>query len=272
MGSGVMARGKAGNIGNIGKAGNIGNIGKAGNIAGEENNAKQVAFGNQRPKSVVKTPEKKRLKFHNVFFDKVMEMKEVQVNKETPKKSCRSKKRKATNELIIKEYNPTIRRNEPPWRKEKCVKEEGLKGNMTTAEHENKDRKPTLTPHNLHLDVQAATATGPLDLRTRVREATPESGNSIFDSPGSSMHSNSLSGSPGSSMQSSPESTPSSAMRLGSPPPLEPLPTQMTPIKCNSSKAASRPFAEGFMWHLLSQLRQEAPKARKEGKATVPSG
>ena len=186
-------------------------------------------------------------------------MKEVQVNKETPKKSCRSKKRKATGELIIKEYNPTRRRNEPPWRKEKCVKEEGLKGNMTTAEHENKDRKPTLTPHNLHLDVQAATATGPLDLRTHVREATPESGNSIFDSPGSSM-------------QSSPESTPSSAMRLGSPPPLEPLPTQMTPIKCNSSKAASRPFAEGFMWHLLSQLRQEAPKARKEGKATVPSG
>ena len=79
-----------------GKAGNIGNIGKAGNIAGEENDTKQVEIGNQRPKSVVRTTEKKRLKFHNVFFDKVMEMKEVQVNKETPKKSCRSKKRKAT--------------------------------------------------------------------------------------------------------------------------------------------------------------------------------
>merc|ERR1711971_426804 len=242
MGSGVMARGKAGNI-----------------IAGEENIAKQAAIGNQRPKSVVKTAEKRRLKFHNVFFDKVMEMKEVQqVNKETPKKSCRSKKRKATDELIIKEYNPTRRRNEPPWRKEKGVKVDGLKGDMATAEHNNKDRNltTTLLHNNLHLDVQAATATGPLDLRTRVREATPESGNSLFDSPGSSMHGNSL--------QSSPESTPSStAMRLGSPPPLEPLPTQMPPV-CNSSKAASRPFAEGFMWQLLCQLRQEAPKARKE--------
>ena len=256
-----------------GKAGNISNIVRVSKIAGEENNAKQVAIGKQRQKSVVKTTEKKKLKFHNVFFDKVMEMKEVQVNKETPKKSCRSKKRKATDELIIKEYNPMRRRNEPPWRKEKGVKVEGLKGDMATEEPENKDKHLNTTPsHNLHLDVQAATATGPLDLRTRVREATPESGNSFSGSPVSSMHSNSLSGSPGSSMQSSPESTPSSAMRLGSPPPLEPLPTQMTPIKFNSSKAASRPFAEGFMWHLLSQLRQEAPKARKEGKATVPSG
>merc|ERR1719234_2729346 len=202
-------------------------------------------------------------------------MKEVQqVNKETPpKKSCRSKKRKATDELIIKEYNPTRRRNEPPWRKETGVKVKGLKGDMATAEDDNKDRNLTTTPlhNNLHLDVQAATAAGPLDLRTRVREATPESGNSLFDSPGSSMHGNS----PGSSLQSSPESTPSStAMRLGSPPPLEPLPTQMTPPLCNSSKAASRrPFAEGFMWQLLSQLRQEVPKARREGKASaVPSG
>ena len=255
-----------------GKAGNISNIDRVSKITGEENNAKQVAIGKQRQKSVVKTTEKKKLKFHNVFFDKVMEMKEVQVNKETPKKSCRSKKRKATDELIIKEYNPTRRRNEPPWRKEKGVKVEGLKGDMATTDHDNKGRKPTLTLHNLHLNVHVATANGPLDLRTRVREATPESGNSFSGSPISSMHSNSLSGSPGSSMQSSPESTPSSAMRLGSPPPLEPLPAQMTPIKCNSSKAASRPFAEGFMWHLLSQLRQEAPKARKEGKATVPSG
>merc|ERR1711990_1189167 len=95
---------------------------------------------------------------------------------------------------------------------ERSVLKKSLKGDMAVAEHDIKDRKPTLTPHILHLDVQAATASGPLDLRTRVREATPESGNSVFDPPGSSM-------------QSSPESTPSSAMRLGSPPPLEPLPT-----------------------------------------------
>ena len=229
--------------------------GKTGNIATEEN-VKQVV-ANQRPKSAgAKTPEKKRLKFHNVFFDKVMEMKEVQMNKETPKKSCRSKKRKATGELVMKEYNPARRRNEPPSKKDECGKERSLKGDIVTGENSCKNADLITTQCNLHLDLQAATASGPLDLRTRVREATPESG--ISDSPGSSL-------------QSSPESTPSSTLRLGSPPPLEPLPTQTTPM-CNSSKATSRPFAEGFMWQLISQLRQEAPKARKEDKATVPSG
>jgi len=228
--------------------------GRAGNIATEENVKPQVVLGNQRPKSAVsKTPEQKRLKFHNVFFDKVMEMKEVkQVNKkETPKKSCRSKKRKATDELIIKEYNPARRRNEPPSKKAEGVKEQ--KEDLVTGAVNDKNPDQIVTPCNLHLDLQAATASGPLDLRTRVREATPESGISVSDSPGSSL-------------QSSPESTPSSTLRLGSPPPLEPLPTQTTP------KAVSRPFAEGFMWQLICQLRQEAPKARKEDKATVPSG
>merc|ERR1712110_902180 len=184
----------------------------------------------------------------------VMEMKEVQMNKETPKKSCRSKKRKATGELIMNEYNPARRRNEPPSKKDECSKERSLKGDIVTGENSDKNAELITTQCNLHLDLQAATASGPLDLRTRVREATPESG--ISDSPGSSL-------------QSSPESTPSSTLRLGSPPPLEPLPTQTTPM---CSKAASRPFAEGFMWQLISQLRQEAPKARKEDKATVPSG
>ena len=228
--------------------------GRTGNIATEENVKPQVVLGNQRPKSAVsKTPEQKRLKFHNVFFDKVMEMKEVkQVNKkETPKKSCRSKKRKATDELIIKEYNPARRRNEPPSKKAEGVKEQ--KEDLVTEADNDKNPDQIVTPCNLHLDLQAATASGPLDLRTRVREATPESGISVTDSPGSSL-------------QSSPESTPSSTLRLGSPPPLEPLPTQTTP------KAVSRPFAEGFMWQLICQLRQEAPKARKEDKATVPSG
>merc|ERR1711934_869446 len=238
MGSNAMARGKTGNI-------------------ATEENVKQVV-GNRRPKSAVaKTPEKKRLKFHNVFFDKVMEMKEVQMNKETPKKSSRSKKRKATGELIMKEYNPARRRNEPPSKKDECGKERSLKGDIVTGENSDKNADLITTPCNLHLDLQAATASGPLDLRTRVREATPESGISVSDSSGSS--------------QSSPELTPSSTLRLGSPPPLEPLPTQTT-TKCNSSKAVSRPFAEGFMWQLICQLRQEAPKARKEDKATVPSG
>merc|ERR1712110_1363538 len=239
MGSAAMARGKTGNI-------------------ATEENVKQVV-ANQRPKSAgAKTPEKKRLKFHNVFFDKVMEMKEVQMNKETPKKICRSKKRKATDELIIKEYNPARRRNEPPTKKDECSNERSLKGDIVTAVNNDKNADLITTPCNLHLDLQAAAAAAsrPLDLRTRVREATPESGISVSDSPGSSL-------------QSSPESTPSSTLRLGSPPPLEPLPTQTTPM---CSKAASRPFAEGFMWQLISQLRQEAPKARKEDKATVPSG
>ena len=242
--SGAMARGKTGNI--------------AGSTEAEEN-VKQVVANQSLPKGVIaKTPEKRRLKFHNVFFDKVMEMKEVQMNKEPAKKSCRSKKRKATDELIIKEYNPARRRNEPPRKKEESVKERSLKEDIVTAVHDEKDVDLIITPHNLRLDLQAATATGPLDLRTRVREATPESSTSVSDSPGSSL-------------QCSPETTPTSTLRLGSPPPLEPLPTQMTPV-CNSSKAASRPFAEGFMWQLICQLRQEASKARKEDKATVPSG
>ena len=241
--SGAMARGKTGNI--------------AGSTETEEN-VKQVVANQSLQKSVTKTPEKKRLKFHNVFFDKVMEMKEVQMNKEPPKKSCRSKKRKATDELIIKEYNPARRRNEPPRKKDEGAKERSLKENVVAGVYDEKDVNLITTPCNLHMDLQAATATGPLDLRTRVREATPESSPSVSDSPGSSL-------------QSSPEFTPPSTLRLGSPPPLEPLPTQTAP-KCNSSKAASRPFAEGFMWQLICQLRQEAPKARKEDKATVPSG
>ena len=96
--------------------------GKTGNIAGSgEENVKHV-LRNQRPKNVIKTPEK-RLKFHNVFFDKVMEMKEVQAKKEMPTKSSRSKKRKATNELVIKEYNPARKKNEPLRRKYESVKE-----------------------------------------------------------------------------------------------------------------------------------------------------
>merc|ERR1712037_15577 len=181
MGSAAMARGKTGNI-------------------ATEENVKQVV-ANQRPKSAgAKTPEKKRLKFHNVFFDKVMEMKEVQMNNETPKKSCRSKKRKVTGELVMKEYNPARRRNEPPSKKEECRKERSLKGDIVTGENSDKNADLITTQCNLHLDLQqAATASGPLDLRTRVREATPESG--ISDSPGSSL-------------QSSPESTPSSTLRL----------------------------------------------------------
>merc|ERR1712226_101618 len=231
MGSGAMARGKTGNIAGSG-----------------EENVKHV-LRNQRPKNVIKTPEK-RLKFHNVFFDKVMEMKEVQAKKEMPTKSSRSKKRKATNELVIKEYNPARKKNEPLRRKYESVKEEPV-----NHQGGNSNRVPAT---KLQLDLQAST--GPLDLRTRVREDSPESATSSSDSPGLST-----------STQSSPESTPSSTLRLSSPPPLEPLPTQLAPPS-NSAKVRSRPFAEGFMWHLLCQLRQEAPKARKEGKATVPSG
>merc|ERR1712210_438076 len=153
MGSAAMARGKTGNI-------------------ATEENVKQVV-ANQRPKSAgAKTPEKKRLKFHNVFFDKVMEMKEVQMIKETPKKSCRSKKRKATGELVMKEYNPARRRNEPPRKKDECGKERSLKGDIVTGENSDKNVDLITTQCNLHLDLQAATASGPLDLRTRVREAT----------------------------------------------------------------------------------------------------
>ena len=228
--------------------------GKTGNIAGSgEENVKHV-LRNQRPKNVIKTPEK-RLKFHNVFFDKVMEMKEVQAKKEMPTKSSRSKKRKATNELVIKEYNPARKKNEPRRRKYESVKEENLKEERV---HHQAGNYNTVPATKLQLDLQASS--GPLDLRTRVREDSPESATSSSDSPG-----------PSSSTQSSPESTPSSTLRLSSPPPLEPLPTQLAPPS-NSAKVTSRPFAEGFMWHLLCQLRQEAPKARKEGKATVPSG
>merc|ERR1719295_476852 len=137
--------------------------GKTGNIAGSteaEENVKQVVANQSLQKSVSKTPEKKRLKFHNVFFDKVMEMKEVQMNKEPPKKSCRSKKRKATDELIIKEYNPARRRNEPPRKKDEGAKDSGLKEHNVTAVHDKRDVNLITTSCNLHMDLQAAIANG----------------------------------------------------------------------------------------------------------------
>merc|ERR1712228_925791 len=125
-------------------------------------------------------------------------MKEVQAKKEMPTKSSRSKKRKATNELVIKEYNPARKKNEPLRRKYESVKEENLKEEPVNHQGGNSNRVPVT---NLQLDLQAST--GPLDLRTRVREDSPESATSSSDSPG-----------PSSSTQSSPESTPSSTLRL----------------------------------------------------------
>ena len=63
-----MARGKIGKISNIdnGKLGNIA-LGKMGKIAQEDNVKKTVS--NQRLKTLTKPPEKKKLMFHNVFFD-----------------------------------------------------------------------------------------------------------------------------------------------------------------------------------------------------------
>merc|ERR1712004_938457 len=118
MGSGAMARGKTGKISNI-------DNGKLGNIAQEQNVKRTV--GNQRLKYQTKPPEKKKLKFHNVFFDKVMEIKQVQVDKELPKNtsSSKSKKRRANDELVIKEYNPTRRRNEISRKKKEGKVEEG---------------------------------------------------------------------------------------------------------------------------------------------------
>merc|ERR1712226_1230647 len=137
-------------------------------------------------------------------------VKDVQAKKEMPTKSSRSKKRKATNELVIKEYNPARKKNEPPRRKYESVKEENLKEKPV---HHQAGNSNTVPATELQLDLQASS--GPLDLRTRVREDSPESATSSSDSPG-----------PSSSTQSSPESTPSSTLRLSSPPPLEPLPTE----------------------------------------------
>merc|ERR1711973_985240 len=122
MGSGAMARGKIGKISNI-------DNGKLGNIAQEQNVKRTV--GNQRLKYQTKPPEKKKLKFHNVFFDKVMEIKQVQVDKELPKNtsSSKSKKRRANDELVIKEYNPTRRRNEISRKKNEGKVQEGVDAN-----------------------------------------------------------------------------------------------------------------------------------------------
>ena len=62
--SGAMARGKIGKISNI----DNGKLGKMGKIAQEQNVKKTV--GNQRLKTLTKPPEKKKLKFHNVFFER----------------------------------------------------------------------------------------------------------------------------------------------------------------------------------------------------------
>merc|ERR1712038_1753731 len=131
MGSGAMARGKIGKISNIDN-GKLGNIGKS----AQEQNVKKTV-GNQRLKTLTNPPEKKKLKFHNVFFDKVMEIKQVQVDKELPKNtsSSKSKKRKANDELVIKEYNPTRRRNEVSRKKNEEKVDEGgdVNENVTDA-------------------------------------------------------------------------------------------------------------------------------------------
>merc|ERR1712156_1125153 len=131
MGSGAMARGKIGKISNIDN-GKLGNMGKS----AQEQNVKRTV-GNQRLKTLTKPPEKKKLKFHNVFFDKVMEIKQVQVDKELPKNtsSSKSKKRKANDELVIKEYNPTRRRNEISRKKNEGKVEKGpvVNEDMTSA-------------------------------------------------------------------------------------------------------------------------------------------
>jgi len=248
-----MARGKIGKISNIdnGKLGNIA-LGKMGKSAKEQN--AKITVGNQSLKTLTKPPEKKKLKFHNVFFDKVMEIKQVQVDKELPKNtsSSKSKKRKANDELVIKEYNPTRRRNEISRKKNEGKVEEGgdVNGDVTRAvlEEDREGDHVAMLP-----EFYSST---PLDLRTHIREPTPVSGASASESP----------------VLSSSETTSAAILRLRSPPPLEPLSKDASAINSSTQETSRRPFAEGFMWQLLCQLRQEAPKARKEGKASVPSG
>ena len=258
--SGAMARGKIGKISNIdnGKLGNIA-LGKMGKSAQEQNVKRTV--GNQRLKTLTKPPEKKKLKFHNVFFDKVMEIKQVQVDKELPKNtsSSKSKKRKANDELVIKEYNPTRRRNEISRKKNEGKVEEGADVNedVTGAvpkEDKGASRRALEGDHVAMLPEFYSST--PLDLRTHTREPTPESGASASESP----------------VPSSPETSSAAILRLRTPPPLEPLSKDASAINNSTQETSRRPFAEGFMWQLLCHLRQEAPKARKEGKASVPSG
>ena len=250
--SGAMARGKIGKISNIdnGKLGNIA-LGKMGKIAQEQNVKKTV--GNQRLKTLTKPPEKKKLKFHNVFFDKVMEIKQVQVDKELPKNtsSFKSKKRKANDELVIKEYNPTRRRNEISRKKNEGKVQEGpvVNEDMTSA-------VPQVRGGDHVAMLPEFYSSTPLDLRTNIREPTPESGASASESP----------------VPNSPEASSAAILRLRSPPPLEPLSKDASAINSSTQETSRRPLAESFMWQLLCQLRQEAPKARKEGKASVPSG
>merc|ERR1712013_587352 len=238
MGSGAMARGKIPNIDN-GKLGNIA-LGKMGKIAREQNKKKTV--GNQTLKTLTKPPEKKKLKFHNVFFDKVMEIKQVQVDKELHKNtsSSKSKKRKANNELVIKEYNPTMRRNEISRKKNEGKVVEGGDVNEDVASAVPKEDREGEAEYVAMLPEFYSST--PLDLRTHIREPSP------------------------------PETNSAAILRLRSPPPLEPLSKDAPAIDSSAQETSRRPFAEGFMWHLLCQLRQEAPKARKEGKASVPSG
>ena len=250
--SGAMARGRIGKITNIdnGKLGNIA-LGKMGKIAQEQNVKKTV--GNQTLKTLTKPPEKKKLKFHNVFFDKVMEIKQVQVDKELPKNtsSSKSKKRKANDELVIKEYNPTRRRNEISRKKNGGKIKEGpdVNEDVTIAVPQDRGGDHVAMLPEFY-------SSTPLDLRTNIREPTPESGASASESP----------------VPNSPEASSAAILRLRSPPPLEPLSKDASAIKRSTQETSRRPFAEGFMWQLLCQLRQEAPKARKEGKASVPSG
>jgi len=166
------------------------------------------------------TAEPKRLKFHNVYFDKVMKIKECPASAVSKTSSRLKGTAKKPTDLIIKEYDPE--RKKKPIKKENPRKEENIVMDSISEDTDELDN--------------------PLDLTMPNKEATKEKESVL--------------------------------LRLGSPPPLEPVPVL---------PKVSRPFAEAFMWSLLCKLRQEETSAQQEeetrkteagnsSRTSIPSG
>jgi len=166
------------------------------------------------------TAEPKRLKFHNVYFDKVMKIKECPTGGVSKTSSRPKGTVKKTNDLIIKEYDPEKKKK--PIKKENPRKEEHIVIDNVREDTDELDN--------------------PLDLTMPNKEATKEKDSVL--------------------------------LRLGSPPPLEPVPVL---------PKVSRPFAEAFMWSLLCKLRQEETSTQQEketrkteagnsSRTNIPSG
>ena len=264
-----------------------------------QNGSKKLKFHNFDPKvkDGKKVAEPKRLKFHNVYFDKVTESKEAGGTKKPGEEEgkvvvmreydqegkvvleYRSQGRKVSK-LQARKRPTSGRKTEPGGE----VRKAGNQGAEVTQCASTSEPKWTIKKTVLDLrsephwsmtpmEVEEASQprwtsppedppANPLDLSTRHRDAPPKMETTTrprANPPETEPSSQPRANPPEMEPRTSPASTPppGPSSRLSSPPPLEPLPQR-------PAREAPRPFAEAFVWRLLCQLRKEEAERRQE--------